>query len=140
MKKGLKPGEGGVPMKTKMYQVTVYTPSAARQTFTFTRKRNAERCALYSWKKGCIVETDEGIMRRIAQLVEDAALRATRNKNKKKLSFKVSDKGGVSVYGLGRFPVTLYKEQWERILAEAEKIQEFIRVNEHLLKTKSKAS
>jgi hypothetical protein len=74
-------------------------------------------------------------MRRIAQLeAKKAALRAARGNGK--LSFKVSDKGGVSVYGLGRFPVTFYKNQWEKILSASEKIQEFIKINEHLLKTK----
>ena len=49
---------------------------------------------------------------------------------------KVSEKGGVSVYGLGRFPVTLYKEQWLRILASAAEIEAFIRENDSKLKTK----
>jgi hypothetical protein len=51
-------------------------------------------------------------------------------------TLKVSDKGGVSVYGLGRFPVTLYKEQWLRLLAMADEIRAFIRDNEAQLKTK----
>jgi hypothetical protein len=52
------------------------------------------------------------------------------------LRFKVSEKGALSVYGLGRFPVTLYKEQWLRLLAQAEGILGFIRENEPRLKTK----
>jgi hypothetical protein len=48
----------------------------------------------------------------------------------------VSDKGGVSVYGLGRFPVTLYKEQWTKLLDMAEDIRAFIIENEAKLKTK----
>jgi hypothetical protein len=51
-------------------------------------------------------------------------------------SLKVSEKGGVSVYGLGRFPVTLYKEQWIKLLALADDIQAFIKENEGKLKTK----
>jgi hypothetical protein len=51
-------------------------------------------------------------------------------------TLKVSDKGGVSVYGLGRFPVTLYKEQWLKLLAMADEIRAFIRDNEAQLKTK----
>lgn len=50
---------------------------------------------------------------------------------------KVSEKGGVSVYGLGRFPVTLYKEQWLRLLDMADDIRAFIKENEARLKTKS---
>ena len=52
------------------------------------------------------------------------------------VSLKVSDKGGLSVYGLGRFPVTLYKEQWRRILAMAPEIEAFIEKNESQLKSK----
>ena len=52
------------------------------------------------------------------------------------LEFRVGEKGGVSVYGLGRFPVTLYKEQWLRLLAQADGIRAFIRENEGALKSK----
>jgi hypothetical protein len=51
-------------------------------------------------------------------------------------SLKVSDKGGVSVYGLGRFPVTLYKEQWTKLLAMADEIRAFIKEHDAELKTK----
>jgi hypothetical protein len=50
---------------------------------------------------------------------------------------RVSDKGGVSVYGLGRFPVTLYKEQWLRLLDMADEIRAFIRDHDAELKTKA---
>jgi len=52
------------------------------------------------------------------------------------MSLKVSEKGGVSVYGLGRFPVTLYKEQWTKLLDMAGDIRAFIKENEEKLKTK----
>jgi hypothetical protein len=52
------------------------------------------------------------------------------------LSMKISEKGGLSVYGLGRFPVTLYKEQWVKLLGMAEDIKAFIAANESALKTK----
>jgi hypothetical protein len=52
------------------------------------------------------------------------------------LSLRVSEKGGVSVYGLGRFPVTLYKEQWDKLLAMADEIRAFIREHEPELKAK----
>ena len=51
-------------------------------------------------------------------------------------SIKVSEKGGVSVYGLGRFPVTLYKEQWLKLLAMTDEIRAFIAAHESELKTK----
>jgi hypothetical protein len=67
-------------------------------------------------------------------------LRAENAKLKSKdsagLSLKVSEKGAVSLYGMGRFPVTLYKEQWLRILASAPVIEAFIRENDSKLKTK----
>jgi hypothetical protein len=56
------------------------------------------------------------------------------------LSLRVSEKGAVSVYGLGRFPVTLYKEQWEKLLDMSEDIRAFIRANEGTLKTKQPAA
>ena len=49
---------------------------------------------------------------------------------------KVSEKGGVSVYGLGRFPVTLYKEQWTKLLDMADEIRAFIKDNDARLKAK----
>ena len=52
-------------------------------------------------------------------------------------SIRVSEKGGVSIYGLGRFPVTLYKEQWVRLLDMADEIRAFIREHETQLKTKT---
>ena len=52
------------------------------------------------------------------------------------LRLKVSEKGGLSVYGLGRFPVTLYKEQWTRLLDHAQEIKSFLQENEQRLKTK----
>ena len=51
-------------------------------------------------------------------------------------SLKVSEKGGVSVYGMGRFPVTLYKEQWLKLLDMAGEIRAFIAENAAKLKTK----
>ncbi len=52
------------------------------------------------------------------------------------LSMKVSEKGALSVYGMGRFPVTLYKEQWLKLMGIAEEIKKFISDNEDKLKTK----
>jgi len=61
---------------------------------------------------------------------------ALKKRSEKGLSLKVSQKGGVSVYGLGRFPVTLYKEQWEKLLDMSDDIVAFIQENESQLKTK----
>ena len=61
---------------------------------------------------------------------------ALKNRSSKAVSLKVSEKGGVSVYGLGRFPVTLYKEQWIRLLDMSDDIRSFIEENESRLKAK----
>ena len=52
------------------------------------------------------------------------------------MSLRVSEKGALSVYGLGRFPVTLYREQWEKLLGFGEQIRAFIRDNDSVLKKK----
>ena len=52
------------------------------------------------------------------------------------LEFRVGEKGGVSVYGFGRFPVTLYYEQWNRLLDAADKLKEFLEQNKSKLKLK----
>lgn len=52
------------------------------------------------------------------------------------VSLKVSEKGGVSLYGLGRFPVTLYLEQWTRLLDMADEIRAFLDENREKLKKK----
>lgn len=65
------------------------------------------------------------------------ALRKEKNKTGKKgLYLQVSQKGAVSLYGMGRFPVTLYKEQWQKVIAHMEVIQQFIADHESELKTK----
>ena len=59
-----------------------------------------------------------------------------KDQGRRGVSMKVSEKGALSVYGLGRFPVTLYKEQWLRLLDMAEDIRGFIRDNADKLKVK----
>ena len=71
---------------------------------------------------------------------ELARLRAENERLKQggrgKLAMKVSEKGALSVYGMGRFPVTLYKEQWLRLLSMADEIKGFIEANQDSLKAK----
>ena len=64
---------------------------------------------------------------------ENASLKRARNAG---ITFKVSEKGAVSVYGLGRFPVTLYKEQWERLMAASDQLKGFIADNSDKLKVR----
>ncbi len=71
---------------------------------------------------------------KIARLeAENAALK---QKSERAVSLKVSEKGGVSMYGLGRFPVTLYKEQWAVVIAKVAEIEKFIKDNDKKLKSK----
>jgi hypothetical protein len=74
----------------------------------------------------------EELLARIAELERQAG----KKKNAGALSFKVSDKGAVSVYGMGRFPVTLYYEQWLRLLAAADELRTFLEENKGKLKLK----
>jgi hypothetical protein len=62
---------------------------------------------------------------------------ALKRSSSRGLSMRVSEKGAVSVYGLGRFPVTLYKEQWLRLLDMANEIKTFIEQNSGQLKSKT---
>lgn len=75
--------------------------------------------------------TAEELKARIAELEQKLSSRRTG-----KLEFRVSEKGGVSVYGLGRFPVTLYYEQWMRLLGQIDELRDFINENKSRLKTK----
>src|SRR4029079_9656362 len=74
----------------------------------------------------------EELLARIAELEKQAG-----NKKTGRLEFRVSEKGGVSVYGLGRFPVTLYYEQWQRLLGAVDGLRQFLEENKSNLKLKS---
>jgi hypothetical protein len=78
--------------------------------------------------------TKEELLARIAELE-----RQTAQKRAGALSFKVSEKGAVSAYGLGRFPVTLYYEQWQRLVAGAEELRKFLEENNSRLKLKEES-
>ena len=71
------------------------------------------------------------LLARIAELEKQVGTKKTG-----RLEFRVSEKGGVSVYGLGRFPVTLYYEQWQRLLGATEELRTFIEENKGKLKLK----
>ena len=76
--------------------------------------------------------TKEELLARIAELEKQSVSR-----KKGALEFRVGEKGGVSVYGLGRFPVTLYYEQWVRLLDVAGELREFLEENKPRLKLKN---
>jgi len=80
--------------------------------------------------------SNEDLQSELARLrAENEALKQSA-KRAGSVSFKVSEKGAVSVYGLGRFPVTLYQEQWLKLLAMADEIKAFIEENRGRLKVK----
>ena len=75
--------------------------------------------------------TYEEMKARLAELEKQVSGRRTGS-----LEFRVSEKGGVSVYGLGRFPVTLYYEQWIRLLDQTDQLRSFLEANKDRLKLK----
>ena len=78
--------------------------------------------------------SDDNLQQELERLrAENEALKKKRNTS---ISMKVSEKGAVSVYGLGRFPVTLYQEQWHKLLSVADEIKSFITENKASLKVK----
>jgi hypothetical protein len=78
--------------------------------------------------------TDEELRAEISRL--QAENDRLKDQRQGRVSLKVSGKGGVSLYGLGRFPVTLYKEQWAKLLDMADEIRAFLREHDAELKTK----
>jgi len=81
---------------------------------------------------------EETAEQKLARLeAENQALREQVEQRKTgQLRLKVGEKGGLSLYGLGRFPVTLYKEQWVRLLDFADEIRTFLKANDQQLKAK----
>ena len=75
----------------------------------------------------------EELKAKLAQLEKEVETK----KRSGDLIFKVGEKGGVSVYGLGRFPVTLYYEQWIRLLDNSEQLRQFLEENKSSLKLKT---
>lgn len=80
-------------------------------------------------------ESKEELLARIADLERQVG-----GRKRGSVEFRVGEKGGVSVYGLGRFPVTLYYEQWIRLLDSADSLRSFLEENKHRLKLKDAAS
>lgn len=76
----------------------------------------------------------QNLLEEIKRLREENA--KLKSRGVKELSFKVAEKGGLSVYGLGRFPVTLYRSQWERLFARLDDMRAFMAANSDLLKEK----
>jgi hypothetical protein len=101
--------------------------------------RGSFRCTIPApqgrvYTREAFMSTEEEMKAELERLkAENAALK---NRDGKGLSLKVSEKGGVSVYGLGRFPVTLYQEQWLKLLDMTDDIRSFIKEHDAQLKKK----
>jgi len=78
--------------------------------------------------------SDENLKAELERLRNENA--ALKKGSSSSLRMKVSEKGALSIYGMGRFPVTLYKEQWLKLLGMADEIRAFIAANEAQLKAK----
>jgi hypothetical protein len=86
---------------------------------------------------GGAIMSDEDMEKELERLrKENAALKGSRGGG---VTFRVSEKGAVSVYGLGRFPVTLYQEQWDKLLRATEELRAFIDANRDRLKKKEQS-
>jgi len=79
---------------------------------------------------------DKQILSEIERLKEENNKLKEKFRAKREVFLKVSQKGAVSLYGLGRFPVTLYKEQWERLIDKVDEIKSFLKDNDSQLATK----
>lgn len=80
--------------------------------------------------------SDDKLREELERLKAENEQLKSKRKGAGEITFKVSQKGALSVYGLGRFPVTLYREQWERLLVKLDDLKKFIRDNEGTLKTR----
>lgn len=78
--------------------------------------------------------SDEDLKAELERLRSENA--ALKSRSARAISMKVSEKGGLSIYGLGRFPITLYKEQWAKLLEMADEIREFLKEHDAQLKAK----
>jgi hypothetical protein len=125
-----------------------YKPGGSRAWFSHLSQCRKFRATVSSAKiagESCAVPKKNVVSKIVAMTEEElkaeverlrAENEALKSPARGQLSLKVSEKGAVSVYGLGRFPVTLYKEQWAKLLGMADQIKEFIAKNDHLLKKK----
>ncbi|MGA9886948.1 MAG: hypothetical protein WBQ31_05580 [Candidatus Acidiferrales bacterium] len=106
-----------------------------RIIFRYIGAKPGRRLRLLFHREDIITEpSKEELLARIAELEKQAR----GSKRSGSLEFRVGEKGGVSVYGLGRFPVTLYYEQWVRLLDTADNLRAFLEENKHRLKLKTK--
>ena len=128
---------GGDYFTPALHNLPAIRPSAAPLMHERRKGKGREgraREAQFSDSKPTTERTNN--MANTAALEAEIARLRARLENKSKLTLKVSQKGAVSLYGMGRFPITLYKEQWARVIENAPTITEFLAENDHALKAK----
>src|SRR5258708_29747221 len=119
--------DNGYPNQGNAGQVTIEIG------WYYDEDANSPAKALISNARECMSEpTYEELKAKLSQLEKEVETK----KRSGDLIFKVGEKGGVSVYGLGRFPVTLYYEPWNRLLGAAAQIKNFLEENKSRLKLK----
>lgn len=82
------------------------------------------------------MSNEQKLQEELERLKAENQMLKSKKSGKGELTFRVSQKGAVSVYGMGRFPVTLYKEQWERLISKSDDLMAFIKANESKLATR----
>src|ERR1039458_9593373 len=122
-----------------LWEASVTVASPSRRPFGQLRAgcggvapRAIGACKFHTSEERMAEPTYEELKARLSQLEKEVETK----KRSGDLIFKVGEKGGVSVYGLGRFPVTLYYEQWNRLLGAAEDLKKFMEENKSRLKLK----
>jgi hypothetical protein len=116
----------GYPPQGNHGQVTIETRSS------WPKVRGSRNAIIFNREESMSEPTYEELKAKLSQLEKEVETK----KRSGDLIFKVGEKGGVSVYGLGRFPVTLYYEQWNRLLGAANEIKAFMEENKSKLKLK----
>ena len=84
-----------------------------------------------------MAEDRDGVEGELARLRAENQQLKSQQRTSGSLTFKVSEKGAVSVYGLGRFPVTLYQEQWDKLFGRIDELKRFLEDNRDRLKKKT---
>jgi len=84
-----------------------------------------------------MAEAEDDLKAELERLKQENERLKASSRSRGGITLKISEKGGLSVYGLGRFPVTLYKEQWAKLLGAADDIRAFLKENDQQLKAKT---
>lgn len=129
-----KKNPANLPVSAQPKPATSNPPMSAEQMKAEIARLKGENTVMANPSASGISDADMAELLRLRS--ENAALRA-KKALAGNISVKRSEKGAVSVYGLGRFPVTLYAEQWDRLIAQIDKVKTFVNDNRSSLATKN---